>query len=145
VPQIEVSFEVDVNGIVSVSAQDKATGSEQQMRISPTSGLTPEEIDRLIREAESFAEADRNTKEMLVLKTRLDSLLKNTEKSFSKFGGLLEEVEQESAERVFVDAKAALKTDKADDIRIATSKLERVAAQLTSAMLNPSADVAKSE
>src|ERR671915_392294 len=59
IPQIEVSFEVDANGIVSVSAQDKATGREQQMRITPTSGLTPEEIDRLIHEAESFAESDK--------------------------------------------------------------------------------------
>jgi molecular chaperone DnaK len=140
VPQIEVSFEVDVNGIVSVSAQDKATGREQQMRISPTSGLTPEEIDRLITEAESFAEADRNTKEMLVLRTKLDSLLKNTQKSFSKFGGLLAEADQESAERVFGEAQGALKTDRIDEIRIATSKLERVAAQLTSAMLSPEAD-----
>src|SRR5678810_170273 len=88
VPQIEVSFEVDANGIVSVSAQDKATGREQQMRIIPTSGLTPEEIDRLIHEAESFAETDKNTKEMLVLRTKVDSLLKNTQNSFTKFGGL---------------------------------------------------------
>jgi len=145
VPQIEVSFEVDVNGIVSVSAQDKATGREQQMRISPTSGLTLEEIDRLISEAESFAETDRNTKEMLILKTKLDSLLKNTQKSFNKFGGLLEENEQESAERVFEDVQAAMKTDKVDQIRIATSKLERVAMQLTSAMLSAAPDAVNSE
>ena len=71
VPQIEVSFEVDANGIVSVSAQDKATGREQQMRITPTSGLAPDEIDRLIREAENFAEADREAKQMVV-RTRLN-------------------------------------------------------------------------
>ena len=140
VPQIEVSFEVDVNGIVSVSAQDKATGREQQMRISPTSGLTPEEIDRLIGEAESFAEADKITKEMLFLKTKLDSLLKNSQKSFNKFGGLLPETEQELAEQVFEEVQAALTTDKIDQIRIATSKLERVASQLSSAMLNSEAD-----
>jgi len=145
VPQIEVSFEVDVNGIVSVSAQDKATGREQQMRISPTSGLTPEEIDRLITEAESFADADRNTKEMLIVKTKLDSLLKNTQKSFNKFGGLLEGEEQESAARVFEDVQAALKSDKVDQIRTATSKLERVAMQLTSAMLSAAPDAVNSE
>ena len=145
VPQIEVSFEVDVNGIVSVSAQDKATGREQQMRISPTSGLTPEEIDRLITEAESFADADRNTKEMLIVKTKLDSLLKNTQKSFNKFGGLLAEDEQESAERVFDDVQAALKSDKLDQIRTATSKLERVAMELTSAMLSAAPDAVNSE
>jgi molecular chaperone DnaK len=145
VPQIEVSFEVDANGIVSVSAQDKATGREQQMRIIPTSGLTPEEIDKLIHEAEKFAETDRNTKEVLVLRTRLDSLLRNTQKSFAKFGGLLPEIEQEAAEKVFDEAEAVLKSDKLEAIKIATSKLERVAGQLTSAMLDPEADAVNSE
>ena len=140
VPQIEVSFEVDANGIVSVSAQDKATGREQQMRITPTSGLTPEEIDRLIHEAESFAESDRDLKELLVFRTKLESLLRNTQKSFTKFGGLLPEIEQDGAEKVFKDAEAALKADKMDDIKIATSKVERVAGQLTSAMLDPQAN-----
>ncbi len=144
VPQIEVSFEVDANGIVSVSAQDKATGREQQMRIIPTSGLTPEEIDRLIHEAESFAETDKNTKEVLVLRTRLDSLLRNTQKSFSKFGGLLPEIDQESADKAFTEAEAVLKSDKLDDIKIALSKVERVAGQLTSAMLDPEADAVES-
>ncbi len=137
VPQIEVSFEVDANGIVSVSAQDKATGREQQMRITPTSGLQPDEIDRLIRESEEFADSDRATKELLVLRTKLDSLLRNTKKSFTKFGGLLPEIEQESAETVFTEAEAASKTEKLEDLKIAMSKLERVAGQLTSAMLDP--------
>jgi len=137
VPQIEVSFEVDANGIVSVSAQDKATGREQQMRITPTSGLTPDEIDRLIHESEEFADSDRATKELLVLRTRLDSLLRNTKKSFTKFGGLLPEIEQDAAEAVFTEAEAASKTEKLEELKIAMSKLERVAGQLTSAMLDP--------
>jgi molecular chaperone DnaK len=145
VPQIEVSFEVDANGIVSVSAQDKATGREQQMRITPTSGLTPEEIDRLIHEAETFAESDKTLKEVLVLRTRLESLLRNTQKSFEKFGGLLPEIEQDGAENVFEEAEAALKLDKLDELKIATSKVERVAGQLTSAMLDPEADAVNSE
>src|SRR4026209_1652073 len=68
VPQIEVSFEVDANGIVSVSAQDKTTGREQQMRITPTSGLAPEEIDRLLKEADDLADSDRNTKEVVFMR-----------------------------------------------------------------------------
>ncbi len=140
VPQIEVSFEVDANGIVSVSAQDKTTGREQQMRITPTSGLNPEEIDRLIHEAEEFADSDKSTKEMLVLRTKVDSLLRNTQKSFTKFGGLLPEPDQDAAEKVFAEAEAALKTDKLEEIKIALNKLERVAGQLTSAMLNSTAD-----
>ena len=145
VPQIEVSFEVDANGIVSVSAQDKATGREQQMRITPTSGLNPEEIDRLIHEAESFAETDKVTKDLLMLRTKLESLLRNTQKSFAKFGGLLPEIEQDAAEKVFTEAEAVLKSDKLDEVKITMSKLERVAGQLTSAMLDPEADAVNSE
>ena len=109
VPQIEVSFEVDANGIVSVSAQDKTTGSEQQMRITPTSGLAPEEIDRLISEADDFADTDRNAKEVVVSRNKLDSLLRNTKKSFVKFGGLLPEQEQESAEAIFHGSRGGSK------------------------------------
>jgi len=145
VPQIEVSFEVDANGIVSVSAQDKTTGSEQQMRITPTSGLAPDEIDRIIREAEDFADTDRTAKEVLVTRNKLDSLLRNTKKSFDKFGGLLTEPEQETAEATFAEAETAVKSEKLEEINRTLSKLERVAGQLTSAMLNPTADETTTE
>ena len=145
VPQIEVSFEVDANGIVSVSAQDKTTGREQQMRITPTSGLAPDEIDRIIREADDFADTDRTAKEVLVTRNKLDSLLRNTKKSFVKFGGLLSAPEQETAEATFVEAEAATKSEKLDEINRALIKLERVAGQLTSAMLNPTADEVNTE
>ena len=140
VPQIDVSFEVDANGIVSVSAQDKATGREQQMRITPTSGLAPDEIDRLIREAEEFADSDRGVREIIELRNKLESLLRNTQKSFTKFGGLLSEDEQEAAERCFLDAEAATKTDSREQIDKALNNLERTATQLTSAMMNPAVD-----
>jgi molecular chaperone DnaK len=131
---------VDANGIVSVSAQDKATGREQQMRITPTSGLAPDEIDRLIREAENFADADREAKQMVVLNNRLESMLRNTQKSFTKFGGLLSENDQEIATRVFGEAETAVKTDSLEQINKALNSLERVAAQLTAAMMNPATD-----
>ena len=139
VPQIEVSFEVDGNGIVSVSAQDKATGREQQIRITPTSGLSPEEIDRLIHEAAEFADSDRVAKEVLVLKTKLESLLRNTKKSFTEFGGLLSEIDQGVADTTFKEAEAAANAEKIEEINIVMHKLERVAGQLTNAMLNPDA------
>jgi molecular chaperone DnaK len=139
-PQIDVSFEVDANGIVSVSAQDKATGREQQMRITPTSGLTPDEIERLIRESEQFADSDRDAKEMVALRGKLDSLLRNTQKSFTKFGLLLSENDQQVAERSFQEANAAVKTDNIQEINKALNNLERTASQLTSAMMNPTAD-----
>src|SRR5881397_1222339 len=106
-PQIDVAFEVDANGIVSVSAQDKATGREQQMRITPTSGLAPDEIENLIKEAGKFSQADRVAKETVVLRNKLGSLLRNTQKSFTKFGGLLSQNDQDIAERTFSDAEAA--------------------------------------
>lgn len=137
VPQIEVSFEVDANGIVSVSAQDKATGSAQQMRITPTSGLPPDEIERLIAEAESSAEADRSAKQLVVLRNKLETLLRNTQKSFAKFGGLLSENDQEIAERLFIESEEAVKADELEDINHALTGLENIAAQLTAAMMNP--------
>ena len=145
VPQIEVSFEVDANGIVSVSAQDKTTGREQQMRITPTSGLAPEEIDRIIHEAEAFADSDRTAKEILVLRTKLESLLKNTKKSFTKFGGLLPEIEQETAENVFAEAEAAIAGQKREEINIVLNKLEHVAGRLTAVMLDPAHGATTSE
>src|SRR6266851_6745635 len=137
VPQIDVSFEVDANGIVSVSAQDKATGREQQMRITPTSGLAPDEIERLISEAEEFADSDRGAKQAVVLRNKLDSLLRNTQKSFTKFGGLLSQNDQDMASRVFSEAEAAAKTQNLDAINEALNGLERLARQLTAAMMNP--------
>jgi molecular chaperone DnaK len=145
VPQIDVSFEVDANGIVSVSAQDKATGREQQMRITPTSGLNPDEIDRLIREADQFADSDRDAKERMMVRNKLDSLLKNTQKSFNKFGGLLSQNDQEIAERIFAEADAATRSTNVEAINKALTGLERIAARLTSAMMNPTPDATSTE
>jgi molecular chaperone DnaK len=138
VPQVDVTFEVDANGIVSVSAQDKATGREQQMRITPSSGLAPDEIQQFIKEAEGFADADRAAKEIVILRTKLESLLRNTQKAFTKFGGMLSSNDQEIAERIFGEAEAtASKAEGRDDIDKALTALERVAGQLTSVMMNP--------
>jgi len=111
------------------------------MRITPTSGLTPDEIDRLIRESEDFADSDKGAKEMVVLRSRVESLLRNTQKSFAKFGGLLSQNDRDIAERVFVEAEAATKTENIDEINKALDSLERVGGQLTSAMMNPTPDV----
>src|SRR3989449_473744 len=116
IPQIEVTFEVDANGIVSVSAQDKATGREQQMRITPTSGLAPNEIEQLIREAADFADSDREAKEMVVMHNKLESLLRNTQKSFTQFGGLLLATDQEVAERVFSEGELVIKSDELGEL-----------------------------
>ncbi len=142
VPQIDVTFEVDANGIVSVSAQDKTTGREQQMRITPTSGLAPDEIERLIKEAEGLAEADRRTTALIILRNKLESLLRNTQKSFTKFGGVLSQNDQEIAERVFKESEEALTADDKETLDKALTALERVGKQLTGAMMEAGDDSA---
>ena len=135
VPQIDVSFEVDANGIVSVSASDKATGREQQMRITPTSGLSQDEIDRIITEAENSAETDRAHREMADLRNKLSSLVKNTQRAFLEFGGLLSKDEQENGQRLLSEGEAAQNSDQLGELRLALNGIERLARQLTNAMI----------
>ncbi len=136
VPQIDVTFEVDANGIVSVSATDKATGREQQMRITPTSGLSQEEIEGIIAEAESSAESDRARRDKIDLENKLGSLIKNTRRAFAEFGGLLSPENQENGERLLTEGEAALSSDELGDLRMALEGVERLARQLTRAMMN---------
>ena len=140
IPQIEVTFEVDANGIVSVSATDKATGREQQMRITPTSGLSQDEIDRIIREAETSAESDRSQRDKIDLVNRLSSLVKNTQRSFLEFGGLLSKERHENAQRLLSESEAALKSDELGELRMALDAVDRVARQLTNAMMKESVE-----
>jgi molecular chaperone DnaK len=135
VPQIDVCFEVDANGIVSVSAKDKATGREQQMRITPTSGLSPDEIERIITEAESSAESDRSQREIVDLRNRLGSLVKNTQRSFIEFGRLLSVEGQETGPQILREGEAAISSEEVGDVRVALEGVERLARQLTNAMM----------
>ena len=136
VPQIEVAFEVDANGIVSVSATDKSTSREQQMRVTPTSGLSPEEIDRIITEAEDSADADKTTRERVDLQNKLASLLKNTQRSFKEFGSLLSKEAQEAGQVLLKEGEAAAGSEQMGELRMALDGVERLAKQLTTAMLN---------
>ena len=140
IPQIDVTFEVDANGIVSVSATDKATGREQQMRITPSSGLSQDEIDRIIREAETSAESDRSQRDKIDLVNRLSSLMKNTQRSFLEFGGLLSKERHENAQRLLSEGEAALESDELGELRMALDAVDRVARQLTKAMMAESAE-----
>ena len=145
VPQIEVSFEVDANGIVSVSAADKMTGREQQMRITPTSGLSPEEIERIINEADSMAESDQSAREKLELSNKLASLVKNTQRSFLEFGGLLDSEVQQTAQRLLAEGEAGINADEVGEIRMAIDGVQRVGRQLTSAMMKQGTEEPKKE
>jgi molecular chaperone DnaK len=139
VPQIEVSFEVDANGIVSVSAADKATGREQQMRITPTSGLSADQIDKIIQEAETMAESDRFEGEKIALRNKLAGVVKNTQRTFLEFGGLLEAEQQEAGQRVLTEGEASVKSDEPGEIRMALDALDRLGRQLTKAMMKSEA------
>ena len=138
VPQIEVSFEVDANGIVSVSAADKATGREQQMRITPTSGLSPDEIERIIAEAASSIESDRTQRERVDLQNRLVSLVRNTQRSFLEFGSLLPKEAQEAGQQLLAEGEGATKSQEIGEVRLALDGIERLGRQLTGAMMSAS-------
>jgi len=139
VPQVEVSFEVDANGIVSVAATDKATGREQQMRITPTSGLSPDEIDKILSEAETAVETDREERERISLRNKLESLLKNTQRTFIEFGGLLSTNDQEIGQRTLSEGEAALRSQDLGEVKRALDGIERLGKELTNAMLTGSA------
>jgi molecular chaperone DnaK len=136
VPQIEVSFEVDASGIVSVSAKDKTTGRAQQVHITPTSGLSPDEIEQLIREAENFADSDHRAKELIALRNKLDSLMRNTQRAYIEFGSSLSDNDRRNGRRVLSDAEAVLKSDDTEKLSQALELVEQVAAQLTNAMFS---------
>lgn len=136
VPQIEVAFEVDANGIVNVSATDKTTGLQQDMKITPSSGLSPDEIDRLIAEAESSIDLDKRTKEVIGMRNKLDSLVKNTQKTMAEFGKGLSTEERREATKILNEGASAVLSDSPDEINESMTAVEGVAAQLTMAMLN---------
>src|SRR3979411_837860 len=131
VPQIEVSFEVDANGIVSVSATDKATGREQQMRITPTSGLSQDEIDRIINEAETSAESDRALRDKVDLNNKLTSLVRNTQRAFTEFGGLLSKEAQDTGQIILTEGEAAIGAEEVGAIRLALDAVDRRARDLS--------------
>lgn len=136
VPQIDVTFEIDANGIVNVSAKDKMTGLEQAMQITPSSGLAPDEIDRLIMEAENSVESDRLTKQMIVDKNRLDSMLKNARITLSEFGKSFPVEEQQAINGVLSEAEEALASNDPAQVRQALMHVETAANKLTESMLS---------
>lgn len=135
IPQIDVSFEIDANGIVNVSAKDKMTGLEQAMQITPSSGLAPDEIDRLIMEAETSVEKDKEMKDLIMSRNRLDSLLKNTRRAMAEFGKSLEVKQQQEINGVLGEAEDALSADDPAVIEEALKKAEEAANQLTEALM----------
>ena len=137
VPQIDVSFEIDANGIVNVSAQDKMTGLEQAMQITPSSGLSPEEIERLISEAEASADRDNEERDLIMQRNRLDNMIKNARKAMAEFGRSFTTEEQMEINGVLNEAEESLLTNDKDEIGIVLVRVEETASRITAAMMTP--------
>lgn len=137
IPQVEVMFEIDADGIVSVSARDKMTGLEQAMRITPSSGLSASEIYDLIEEAGRSVESDRKMKEVIISRNRLEGLLQNTVRSFSEFGWMLSSSDQDFVRQSLENARTAAISDDPSDVRRALEQLENAARIITDAMFRP--------
>jgi molecular chaperone DnaK len=140
VPQIEVVFEVDANGILNVSAIDKATGNQQQMRITPTSGLSSEEIERLLVEAELQADADRRLKEAISIRLRLESLVRNTQKTLAECGRMISSNEKQNAAQLLSEAESYLQSNDVEELKKVLSSIECLAAHLTEVLLKMSSE-----
>ena len=136
-PQVEVTFEVDADGIVSVSARDKMTGLEQAMRITPSSGLSASEIYDLIEEASRNVEADRRIREVIIARNRLEGLLQNTVRSFGEFGWMLTADNQEFVRNTVEHARDTFSSEDATEVRYTLEQLERAARLITDAMFRP--------
>lgn len=126
VPQIEVTFDIDANGILNVSAKDKATGKEQKIRIEASSGLSKEEIDRMRKEAEANAETDRQAKESVEKLNAADSLIFQTEKQLNEFGDKLPADKKAPIEAALADLKKAYETKDMPSIETAMNQLNQV-------------------
>ena len=139
-PQIEVAFDIDSNGIVSVSARDLASGLEQQVVVTPTTGLTPTEIERAIGEAESYAEEDRRRIHASRTKAKLQGLLATSERSFTEFAAQLRSDQQSEIRGVFDECRRALSGDDIDALRQALDRLNGVSRILADlALYDPNA------
>ncbi len=136
-PQVEVTFEVDADGIVSVSARDKMTAVEQALRITPSSGLSASEIYDLIEEAGRNCDADRKMKELIIARNRLEGLLQNTIRSFSEFGWMLQNEDQDFVRSTVEDARKGAVSEDPSEVRHALEQLERAARLITDAMFRP--------
>jgi molecular chaperone DnaK len=139
-PQIEVTFDIDANGIVNVSAKDKATGKEQQIRIQASGGLSDADIQKMVKDAEANAADDKKRREAVDAKNQADGLVHSTEKALAEHGSKVEESERRAIEDAVSDLKEALKGDDAEAIKAKTSTLAQVSMKLGEAMYKQQAE-----
>ena len=134
VPQIEVAFDIDANGIVHVNAKDLATGKEQSMQITGGSALGKDDIDRMVKEAESHAEEDRKRREAVELRNEADNLVFRTEKLLSENADKINDDVKQPVEEAIAEVKSALEGEDNDRVKAAVEKLNTTSAQLGQAM-----------
>ncbi|CAH2601507.1 chaperone protein DnaK [Rhodovastum atsumiense] len=140
VPQIEVTFDIDANGIVSVQAKDKATGKEQQIRIQASGGLSEGDIQRMVREAEANAEADKKRREFVEGKNHADALVHQVEKNLKDHGDKISAQDKGEAEAALAATKSALEGSDLEALKSATERLSQAAMKIGEAMYKAQAD-----
>jgi len=138
VPQIEVTFDIDANGIVNVSAKDKGTGKEQQIRIQASGGLSEADIQRMVKDAEAHAEDDKKRKAQVEAKNHAEALVHSTEKMLAEHGAKVAETERRAIENAMADLKEALKGDDAAAITAKASTLAQASMKVGEAMYKQS-------
>jgi molecular chaperone DnaK len=138
VPQIEVTFDIDANGIVQVSAKDKGTGKEQQIRIQASGGLSDADIERMVKEAEQNADADKKKREAVEAKNQGESLIHSTEKSLKDYGDKVSAEDKGAIEAAITSLKGVLEGDDAEVIKEKTAALAEVSMKLGEAMYKAS-------
>jgi molecular chaperone DnaK len=134
VPQIEVAFDIDANGILNVTAQDKASGKQQQITITASSGLSKQEVERMVREAEANASEDARRRQEIELRNQTDSLVYSTERALAEHGAKLADAERAAIEQALADAREALKGEDMERIRRAQESLASASKTLADAM-----------
>jgi molecular chaperone DnaK len=139
-PQIEVTFDIDANGIVNVSAKDKATGKEQQIRIQASGGLSEADIQKMVKDAEANAAEDKKRREAVDAKNHADALVHSTEKALAEHGSKVEEPERRAIEDAVSDLKEALKGDDAEAIKAKTNTVAQASMKLGEAMYKQQAE-----
>ena len=134
VPQIEVTFDIDANGIVNVSAKDKGTGKEQQIRIQASGGLADSDIEKMVKEAEQFADEDKKRRATAEAKNNAESLIHSTEKQLAEYGDKVDEAVKTEIEAALAEAKTALESGDPEQMTEKTNALAQAAMKLGEAM-----------
>jgi molecular chaperone DnaK len=134
VPQVEVTFDIDANGIVSVSAKDKATGKEQQIRIQASGGLSDADVQKMVKDAEAHAEEDKKRRELIEAKNQADALVHSTEKTLKEAGDKVPAADRQAIETAIAELKTASESNDADQIKSRTETLLQASMKLGEAL-----------